>query len=219
MTAANRPPISSSPEPDPGSGGQRRGPSSPRRPGCGPESDPAPQAPDAATWPASPDPLDAYLADLRARVAPSVVPGFDPQDGRAGARVLLLLEKPGPGALASGAVSRDNGSLTSRAIRSFLNEAELPREETVLWNVVPAWNGTTRVTATEVREGLAHLARLLPLLPRLDTAILAGRHAGRAGPLLRGLRLIATAHPSPNVRAAFPERWAAIPGTWAGARR
>ncbi len=214
MTAANRRPTSSSPEPEPGSGGHRRGsapaPSgvAPPTRGVGPEDGPA-----------SPDPLAAFLLDLRARVAPSVVPGFDPRDGRAEARVLLLLEKPGPGALASGLVSRDNSSLTSRAIRSFLEAAELPREDTVLWNVVPAWNGTMRVTGAEVREGLGHLARLLPLLPRLDTAILAGRHAGRAAPLLGGLRVIATAHPSPNVRAAFPDRWAAIPGTWAGARR
>lgn len=212
---ANRPPTSSSPEIDPG---LRRPPPEPsarwllRR---GPVS----RAPGAHRRAAPTDPLETYLADLRARVAPSVVPGFDPRDGRAEARVLLLLEKPGPGALASGLVSRDNDSLTSRALQSFLEEAGLPREETVLWNVVPGWNGTMRVTAREVREGLDHLARLVPLLPRLDTAILAGRHAGRAAALLGRLRLIATAHPSPNVRAAFPDRWAAIPGTWAGARR
>jgi hypothetical protein len=176
-------------------------------------------ASDAQGRSALPDPLATYVSDLRARVAPSVVPGFDPRDGGAEARVLLLLEKPGPGALASGVVSRDNASLTSRAIHRFLEEAELPREETVLWNVVPGWNGTMRVTGAEVREGLGHLARLLPLLPRLDTVILAGRHAGRAAALLGGLRVIASAHPSPNVRAAFPDRWAAIPGTWAGARR
>jgi uracil-DNA glycosylase len=177
------------------------------------------RAPAAEGGSAPPDPLAAFLLDLRARVAPSVVPGFDPKDGGVEARVLLLLEKPGPGALASGTVSRDNASLTSRAVRSFLEEAGLPRKDTVLWNVVPGWNGTMRVTGSEVREGLGHLARLLPLLPRLDTVILAGRHAGRAAPLLDGLRLIATAHPSPNVRAAFPDRWSAIPGTWARARR
>ena len=170
--------------------------------------------------PAGPvDALAGFLADLRARLAPAVVPGFDPRDGGAEARVLLLLEKPSRGALATGAVSRDNHSLTSRALRSFLEEAELPRGETVVWNVVPGWNGTMRITEAELRDGLEHLARLLPFLPRLDTAILAGRHARRAAPLLGELRQIVTAHPSPNVRAAFPDRWAAIPGAWAEARR
>ena len=115
-------------------------------------------------------PLQPFLDDLRARLAPALVPGFDPRDGGAGARVLLLLEKPGPGALATGLVSRDNPAPTARAIRLFLEEAGLPREETVLWNLVPAWNGTMRVTGGEVREGLGHLARLLPLLPRLSHA-------------------------------------------------
>lgn len=214
--AANRPSTSSSPErltPAPvplgtGAGGRRQSHDPPERSGGASSAGPAPA-----------DPLAAFLADLRARLAPAVVPGFDPLDGGAGARVLVLLEKPGPGALASGLVSRDNDSLTSRAIRSFLEEAGLPRRETVLWNVVPGWNGTMQVKGAELREGLEHLARLLPLLPRLDTAILAGRHAGRAAPLLGELRLIATAHPSPNVRAAFPDRWAAIPGAWAEARR
>lgn len=214
--AANRRSTSSSPErlpPAPvpsgaGAGDRRQNHRLPERSGGPGPAGPAPA-----------DPLAGFLADLRARLAPAVVPGFDPRDGGAGARVLLLLEKPGPGALATGFVSRDNDSLTSRAIRSFLEEAGLPRRETVLWNVVPGWNGTVQVTGAELREGLEHLARLLPLLPRLDTAILAGRHAGRAAPLLGGLRVVATAHPSPNVRAAFPDRWAAIPRAWAEARR
>lgn len=168
-------------------------------------------------------PLQPFLDDLRIRLAPAIVPGFDLHDGGAEARVLLLLEKPSPAAAVSGTVSRDNASQTSHAIRLFLEEAGLPREETVLWNLIPAWNGTMRVTGAEVRDGLGHLARLLPLLPRLDAAILAGRHASRAKPLMASTlgpsRVIVTAHPSPNVRAAFPDRWAAIPGAWAAARR
>ena len=128
----------------------------------------------------------------------------------------MLLEKPGR---TSAVVSRDNPTPTARALAAFLAEAGLPRGETVLWNLVPAWNGTPRVTAREVREGLGHLAGLLPILPGLGAAILAGRHAGAAASLLGHLRLVRSAHPSPNVRAAFPERWAAIPRLWGAARR
>ena len=104
-----------------------------------------------------PDPvLDAFVADLRART-PHRVPGFDPRDGGRAARVLLLLEKPGRH---STTVSRDNPTPTARAVAAFLAQAGLPRHETVLWNVAPAWNGTPAVTAAEVRAGLAETARL-----------------------------------------------------------
>lgn len=155
------------------------------------------------------------MAALRA-ATPGRVSGFDPRDGGRAARVLLLLEKPGR---LSTTVSRDNPTPTARAIATFLAQAGLPRHEMLLWNVVPAWNGTPAVTAAELRAGLADLARLLPLLQRLDAAILAGRHAGRAASLLGHLRVIRTAHPSPNVRAAHPAAWGAIPGAWAEARR
>jgi len=145
---------------------------------------------------------------------------MDPLDGGTLARVLLLLEKPGPGAARTGFVSRDNASPTSAAIRAFLDEAGLPRGETLLWNTVPAWNGTIKVTGAEVRASLAHLATFLPLLPHLDTVILVGARAARAEGLLRGtgLRLLRSAHPSPQVRAAFPDRWAAIPEIWSRAQ-
>ncbi|HVG47054.1 MAG TPA: uracil-DNA glycosylase family protein [Rubellimicrobium sp.] len=164
-------------------------------------------------------PLAAYTATLRAAL-PGLVPDMDPLDGGTAARVLLLLEKPGPGAGRTGFVSRDNASPTSSAIRAFLDQAGLPRSETLLWNSVPAWNGTIKVTGPEVTSGLAHLATLLPLLPRLDTVILVGARAGRAGAALQGtgLRLLRSAHPSPQVRAAFPDRWSAIPRVWAEAR-
>ena len=163
--------------------------------------------------------LVAYAAALRGQ-GPGLVPDMDPLDGGTGARVLLLLEKPGPGASRSGFVSRDNASPTSAAIREFLDQAGLPRDQTLLWNTVPAWNGTIRVTGAEVRAGLGHLAALLPLLPCLDTVILVGTRAARAEALLRwtGLTLLRSAHPSPQVRAAFPQRWADIPKVWTQAR-
>lgn len=159
-------------------------------------------------------PLRAYASRLRTR--PGVlVPDFDPLDGGIGAQILFLLEKPGPTAIqAMSFVSRDNDSATSEAIHRFMIEAGLPRGDTIIWNAVPWWNGTIRVTATERAAGLLELRSLLALLPRLHTAVLVGRTAAQARPVLDGLRLLETAHPSPQVRAGYRALWDAIPGVW-----
>ena len=162
-------------------------------------------------------PLAAYAAGLR---RPGIlVPDFDPLDGGTAARVLFVLEKPGPGIHPDGFVSRDNDTPTAAAIRAFMAQAGLPREETVLWNVVPWWNGTTTVTGAERAAGVKALAGLLPLLPGLDTAVLVGRMAGAARGVLGSLRVLASAHPSPQVRAGFRARWDAIPDVWRQAGR
>ena len=162
-------------------------------------------------------PLAAYADALR---RPDVmVPDFDPLDGGTAARVLFLLEKPGPGIHPGGFVSRDNDTPTAAAIRTFMAQAALPRSETVLWNLVPWWNGTTAVTGAERVAGLGALAGLMPLLPALDTAVLVGRTAGTAHGVLGGLRVLVSAHPSPQVRAGFRNRWNAIPEVWRQAGR
>lgn len=165
----------------------------------------------------------APLADFTARLRerwPGLVPDLDPVDGGTMARVLLLLEKPGPQAARTGFVSRDNPSPTSAALRAFLAEAGLPRGETAVWNAIPAWNGTIALSAAERRDGPGHLSGLFPLLPQLDTVILVGRQAQRAEAMLpSGLTVLRSPHPSPQVRAAFPDRWAGIPQLWAAARR
>lgn len=162
-------------------------------------------------------PLAAYAAGLR---RPGVqVPDFDPLDGGTAARVLFVLEKPGPGIHPGGFVSRDNDTPTAAAIRAFMAQAGLPRRETALWNLVPWWNGTTAVTAAERAAGVQAWAGLLPLLPGLDTAVLVGRTADTARGLLGGVRVLASAHPSPQVRAGFRARWDAIPEVWGKAVR
>lgn len=169
-------------------------------------------------------PLAAYAAGLRA-AGPGLpapdrqAPDFDPLDGGTAARVLFVLEKPGPGIVPGGFVSRDNDTPTAQAIHAFMHQAGLPRAETVLWNLVPWWNGTTAITAAERVAGAQALRELLPLLPGLDTAVLVGRTAGAARPLLGGLRVLSSAHPSPQVRAGFRDRWDAIPEVWRQARR
>lgn len=164
-------------------------------------------------------PLAAYVRGLR-KVC--FVPDFDPLDAGVDAQLLMLLEKPGPRTfppVGSGFVSRDNADPTARTLRSFALEAGIPRAATVIWNVVPWWNGTVAITGAEKRAGAAELATFLPLLPQLRGVLLCGNAAAMFGePVLagRGLRLFRSVHPSGQARAGphSAERWQLLGATW-----
>jgi hypothetical protein len=172
-------------------------------------------------------PLVRYVGDLR-HESNIEVPDFDPFDGGTSAQILFLLEKPGPMTAAansdvqtgSGFISRDNDDPTAEATFRFMQEAGLPRELTILWNVVPWWNGTRKVTNAELRLGVAQVGRLMGLLPHLKVVVLVGRKAQRAYTLLSHtcLPILRSDHPSPIVRARLPERWRNIPCEWAKAK-
>ena len=170
-------------------------------------------------------PLTAYAAELACQAPEAQVPYFDPLDGGIQAKALFLLEKPGPmtapgseGKRAgSGFISRNNDDPTAQNIFCFMQQAGLPRKQTVIWNVIPAWNGTVRITPAEHQDGIRHVHELIALLPALSAVVLVGRKAARAQPYLAstGLALFASAHPSPVVRATAPSQWNAIPLEWA----
>lgn len=153
------------------------------------------------------------------------VPYFDPLDGGTNASILFLLEKPGPmtstegNRTGSGFISRDNDDPTAEATFKFMQQATVPRQEAVLWNTVPGWNGTRKITADELKMGITALSELFPMLPRLQTIVLVGGKAQRAEKLLSdyGLNIAKSDHPSPIVRASRPERWARIPHDWQNA--
>ena len=161
-------------------------------------------------------PLAPYLAALRA--AHGEVPDPDPLDGGADARLLLLLETPGPRIGRSGIVSRDNPTGTAANLFGALAVAGIARRDTLIWNAVPwvihapgALNRAPR--RGEIAAGLATLPRLLALLPRLAVVVLSGRVAGEAGPVLAALRpdlpVLRMPHPSPTylcTSPAHPER-------------
>ncbi len=162
-------------------------------------------------------PLGAYVRALNAQ-GRGWTPDFDPCDGGVRARLLLLLEKPGPG-LHSGFVSRDNDTPTGRTIRRFMLEAGLPRDGMAIWNLVPWWNGTMTVRRAESRAGAAALPGLLALLPDLHCVVLAGRLARNFGaPALadRDVAIFECVHPSPNARAgpASSAAWRELPRVW-----
>ncbi len=142
------------------------------------------------------------------------VPDPDPLDGGVGARLLLLLETPGPMVLRTGFVTRDSANGTAANLFRFLREAEIARRDTLIWNAVPwvihapgALNRAPR--PSEAREAAPYLAPLLDLLPGLAVVVLAGRFAGRCAPALAamrpGLPLIEIPHPSPTYVCTAPE--------------
>ena len=169
-------------------------------------------------------PLSGYAARLRAQ-ARGFVPDFDPLDGGVSARLLVLLEKPGPRILpptGSGFVSRDNPDQTARTLHRFMTAAEVPRRGTMIWNIVPWWNGTMSLTGAEKRLGGAEILALLPLLPAVRGVILAGNPAWQfAAPSLAatGLKLFRCVHPSPQARAGprSSAAWRLLPEIWRAA--
>ena len=150
--------------------------------------------------------LSGYVAGLRTRHG--AVPDPDPLDGGTGARLLLLLETPGPAITRTGFVSADNPTGTGRNLRRFCAEAGLRRQDRLIWNTVP-WiihdGGRNRPPrAAEIREGLAELPALLRLLS-LRVVVLSGRVAARAEDLIpAGVAVLTMPHPSPTITCTSP---------------
>lgn len=168
--------------------------------------------------------LTELVGTLRAQ-GRGAVPNFDPLDGGVGAKALFLFEKPGPMTddttgkkrPGSGFISRDNDDPTAEATFLFMEEAGIPRRLTIIWNVIPWWNGTRRIAGAELRDGVSAVIDLVALLPELKVIVLVGRKAARARSLLEGrnAHLFESAHPSPIVRASRPDLRKSIPGQWA----
>ncbi len=156
-------------------------------------------------------PLNGFAASLRDRHG--AVPDFDPFDGGTAARLLLLLETPGPGTAPTRFVSRDNPTGTAANLRRFFAAAGIARRDCVIWNAVPwiihapaARNRPPR--RAEVKRGLLEVPPLLELLPRLAVVVLAGRVAGEAEASLAATRpdlpILLMPHPSPTIVCTSP---------------
>jgi uracil-DNA glycosylase len=163
--------------------------------------------------------VSPHLAPLR-RLAGRIraerdrpVPEADPLDGGVEARLLLLLETPGPATGRTAFVSRDNPTGTAANLFRFLGGAGLPRADTLIWNAVP-WvihepGARNRAPRTgEIRAARAYLPPLLALLPRLAVVVLSGRVSQTLAPdlaeLRPGLPVVAIPHPSPTYVCTSP---------------
>ncbi|KQQ31591.1 uracil-DNA glycosylase [Methylobacterium sp. Leaf123] len=157
-------------------------------------------------------PLRAFAQAIAAERG-AAVPDPDPLDGGVGARLLLLLETPGPSIGRTGFVSRDNPTGTAANLFRFLAEAGIARRDTLIWNAVPwvihapgALNRAPR--RSEAAAAAPYFAPLLALLPRLAVVVPAGRFARAASAPLSALRpelpMVAIPHPSPTYVCTAP---------------
>ena len=104
-------------------------------------------------------PLSEFVDQLkRAFGRGGGMPYFDPLEGGVQAKRLIVQETPGPKAVGTNFISRNNPDPTAKNTNEALRIAELGREDTLLWNVVP-WNvssmqsnGNPRIE--EVRRGI-----------------------------------------------------------------
>ncbi len=161
-------------------------------------------------------PLTRFVEKLRAD-GYGEVPYFDPLDGGINARMLFLLEKPGKkGSTSSGIMGRDNATQSCKNIRRFMTEAGIDRVDTIMWNVVPGWNGTQAIKVGELARGVDALNDLLDLLPNVSIIVCVGRRAQSAQSLVTkpGITFFESFHPSPNNCAAAFDQWRDIPVQW-----
>jgi uracil-DNA glycosylase len=125
----------------------------------------------------------AHLVErMRAAKGPThQIPDFDPLDGGRETQVLFLLEAPGPKAVASGFVSRNNPDETAKNFFLFNVEAGIDRRRTIIWNAVPWYIGSgtkiRRAKRGDVREADAWLQALLETLGRLRFVMFVGKQA------------------------------------------
>ncbi|TFD23822.1 uracil-DNA glycosylase [Cryobacterium sp. TMT2-23] len=160
---------------------------------------------------ASVQPLRDWAATLAARTPGRVVPSFDPAEAGVEARILLVLEAPGPmtNALSgnpragSGFISVDNDDETAANLWLARDAAGL-HDGYVGWNIVPWYLGPASVKpkVAEVAEGAGALLELIQMLPRLQTVVLSGRFAQRGwranierSPLRPAVNVVETWHP------------------------
>ena len=154
-------------------------------------------------------PFTEYVTQLRTAHPHREVPDFDPLDGGAEAKILYLIEAPWCRAVASGVVWRNNPALTARNLCELLQEAEIARHETILWNFIPWYVGDSGSLSAAKNEALSYLPALLGLLPHLEVVALVGQKVQALRPLIRrttSLPLIALHHTSAQVFNVWPQK-------------
>jgi uracil-DNA glycosylase family 4 len=163
-------------------------------------------------------PLTTFVDWIRAdQVVSKEVPYFDPWDGGIHAKVLFLLEAPGPKSVECDFVSRDIEDPTAKNLDTLIREAGIPRKDIVIWNVVPWYIGDGQkirpATKSDIDSGQKYLERLFSLLPRLEAVVLLGKNAQKAKKIVESsinCRIFETYHPSNQVFNRSKDRWGKV---------
>lgn len=157
--------------------------------------------------------LEEYVTELRKTGRD--VPDFEPRNGDTRAKVLFLLEAPGPMASGerggSGLISQYNNDPTARRTKRFIESSLLNQKDLVLWNIVPWYIGNAKKirhpNSIDLNEGIQALAKLLSLMRDLQAIVLFGQHAQRTASdiqLHTNVRIFYSPHPSPQARIENP---------------
>ena len=158
--------------------------------------------------------LTAFVDRMRSeRRCGADVPYFDPADGGVDAEVLFVLEAPGPNAVLSGFISRNNPDESAKNWLELSAQAGIPRKRTISCNIVPWYVGSggkiRPVDSADIEQGWPYLVQLLGMLPRLRIIVLVGgksqRVDSRLSALRPDLRLMKCPHPSPMFVNRKPE--------------
>ena len=160
-------------------------------------------------------PLTEYLNQVKQRQGDGYdLPAFDPLDGGIHARALFLLEAPGPKAVGSAFISRNNPDPTARNFCELLADSDILRRDTLIWNTVPWYvgDGAGRirpVSRQDIAESLPYLDGLLALLRDLKLIVLVGNKSQSAASDIRArtrLPFVTMPHPSARVFNVWPEK-------------
>ncbi|XVS66681.1 uracil-DNA glycosylase [Actinosynnema sp. CA-299493] len=156
----------------------------------------------------------AKLTEFAQRIATerkADVPLFDPASGGVNAKVLLLLESPGPASSGSGLNSPDNDDPTAANVFAAMAEAGLSRRVSLSWNVVPWYLANREPSPADLRAAVPYLVELLRMLTALKAVVVLGRPAGTGWTLSgRGhkLKVFNAPHPSPlSINRDRAGRW------------
>ena len=149
---------------------------------------------------------EPHVAPLNARVrvwrgGGRFVPWVDPDGGGTGARVLVLMEAPGPATVAAGDLSfssEHNPDPTARIFRALREESGLVRGDYLRWNVMP-WallgaDGRHRPPRVDdLAEAEPALRELVGALPELRVVVTFG------APALTGMMRLLTVEQPPRL--------------------
>ncbi len=160
------------------------------------------------------EPLTDFVHSIRKRRGlEREIPYFDPLDGGIHAKCLFVLEAPGPKAVDSGFVSRNNPDESAKNFFELNERAGIPRKETITWNIVPWYIGSEGrirpASPKDIEEGFGYLLELIALLQELKVIVLVGRKAQRIRKELRRKWtrcILECYHPSPVFVNRAPER-------------
>ncbi len=122
------------------------------------------------------------------------------------------MEAPGPKAVDTGFVSRNNPDPTARNLCCLLSEPAIPRSWTALWNVIPWYVGEggriRRAKQSDLIAARSPLAEALSIFESLRCVVLLGKAAGRCESMISAAtpsRVLKTWHPSARVFNVWKE--------------